>query len=193
MTTETIEEATKVLDLVEAFSIETNVSYRQALQLAAGAKKRIAPLEEQRKARVEPLNAQVKEANGAFNPAIKAYEKAEKVLKAKLGLFKMGQETKRSQLLSESAVARKANNIERADELLELAETLLVPELPGLSNGAVWAGKVVDADKIPRKYMVPDLKALKAVTKDGKVDPKIPGWAAHPEPSVSITVAKVEA
>lgn len=192
MAEKVIEEATKVLALVEAFSIETNDTYRQALQLAAGAKKRLIPIEEQRKVRVAPLNAQVKEVNGAFTPAIKAYEKAEKVLKSKLGTFKMGQEARRSQLLSESAVARKAGDTERANELLEEAETLLVPELPGLSNGAVWTGTITDVDKIPRKYMMPDLKALKTVTKDGKVDPKIPGWAAHPEPSVSITVSKVE-
>ena len=67
-----------------------------------------------------------------------------------------------------------------------------LPEIPGLSFRTEWTGKVVDAALIPPAYLVPDEKALRAITKAKGADPGIPGWSASPEQVVSVEVGKID-
>ena len=50
-----------------------------------------------------------------------------------------------------------------------------VQKLDGISTADSWDAVIVDEAKIPRKYMLPDIKTLKAIAKASKDTIKIPG------------------
>ena len=56
------------------------------------------------------------------------------------------------------------------------AEGLEPPQVEGVSVCDVWEGRVIDPAKIPRKFLMPNVKALEEHTKRYKEATKIPGW-----------------
>jgi len=127
--------------------------------------------------------------NAFFKPPLEWLDKCEAILKKKLVSFVNGEAEKRDQLLLQAGAA---DDSELSEELIEQAETHVPPKVAGVSMRTTWTGKVVDADKIPREYMIPNLKVLNALTKAKAGDPDIAGWKATPKTSPAITVSKVK-
>jgi len=56
-----------------------------------------------------------------------------------------------------------------------------VPKAAGVSSNATWTFRITDVNAIPREYMIPDEKAIRAVVKAMKNKTNIPGVEPYPE------------
>lgn len=186
-------DAQGVLDLIKAHEINNVDDFATAVGMVAKVKNTFTERDGSRKEIVAPLNDEAKAVNGELKPGLDFLAEAEAILKAKLGAFAKSQFGKRTKLLVEAADAVAAKDLEKADALIAQADNFQPPKIPGCAIGEAWTGEVTNADEIPREYLTPDIKALKALTKAMKKDPKILGWTAWPEPTVTITVSKVQA
>lgn len=179
------------LDFIKRYQIESGAQFAGAVRMVAEIKSRWNDVDTKRKAYTSKLAEIVDQFNGEFKPGLEALKEAEKVLKDKLAGFAKTMAEQRAQKLAAAAEAAVAGDSHEADTLIAEADQYEVPEVKGCAIKDVWTGEVDDASQIPREYLVPDEKTLKAMTKARKCDPKIPGWRAYPQPSVTITVSRV--
>lgn len=186
------EEATESLERIKALPIADVSGLRFAVALTAEVKDRSGEFEAVRKRFVDPLNAVVKDLNAQFKPAGTSLSEAEGVLKGKISDFVLAQRAKRQAMIKQASEASQAGDSAEAERLIAEAEKLEVPKIPGLAVNESWGGEVENPDEIPREFLIPDVKALAALTKAKKGDPKIPGWRASPTATVAITVSKVK-
>ena len=182
-------DAEKVVEVIEEMTVASPVQYETAASMCADVIGQAKEIDEVRRGFVDPLNDVVKNLNNFFRPALDHLDKCEALLKKKLVSFVNGEAEKRDQLLLQ---AGEADDTELSEELIEAAEIHVPPKVTGVSMRTLWSGEVIDVDKIPRAYMVPDVKMLKALTKAKAGDPDIPGWKATPTTSPAITVSKVK-
>lgn len=90
----------------------------------------------------------------------------------------------------------KRQAIERLEEAAKLAKDKLVyyydakgdvlPKIEGVVYSDHWTGEVEDARKLPREFLMPDVKKLEAVTKALKEATAIPGWKVVVEKIISV-------
>jgi hypothetical protein len=71
-------------------------------------------------------------------------------------------------------------------KMLEFSGENEVQKVDGVSIASKWVAVIVDVDKIPRKYMLPDVKTLTAIAKASKDLIKIPGVEFKEEKSMSV-------
>lgn len=185
-------DAQGVLDLIKAHEINAVEDFEMAVGMVAKVKSTFNDRDGWRKEQVGPINKEVKAINAELKPGLEFLAEAEAILKTKLGVFVKTQFDKRTKLLAEAGDAVGAKDQGKADALIAEAAEFEAPKVAGCAIGETWTGKVEDASKIPREYLTPDLAALKALTKAKKTDPKISGWKAWPEPTVTITVSKIK-
>ena len=185
------QDAEASLDFIKRYEIESGAQFAGAVRMVAEIKSRWNELDAKRKAYTSKLAEIVDQFNGEFKPGLEALKQAEKVLKDKLAGYARTQAEQRAALLIVASGAAEAGDQSKADALIAEAAECEVPEVKGCAIKEVWTGEVADASQIPREYLIPDEKTLKAMTKARKCDPKIPGWRAYPHPSVTITVSRV--
>ena len=94
--------------------------------------------------------------------------------------------------LEEAAVLEAEGHSEEAQKMIEepieapvVVVKKTVPKVDGISTKHVWKFRIVDADVIPKDYLMPDEKAIGAIVRarKGKVD--IPGVKVYKEAVVS--------
>jgi hypothetical protein len=180
------------LDFIKRYEIKNGASFSGAVRMVAEVKTQWLMVDAKRKQYTAKLAEIVDQFNGEFKPGLEALKEAEKALKDKLAEFAKSQGEQRAQKLREASTASETGDQAKADALIAEAETFEVPTVKGCSIRDVWTGEVEDPEAIPREYLIPDEKTLKALTKAKKCDPKIPGWRAYPQPSVTITVSRVQ-
>lgn len=182
-------DAEKTEAYITDLAVASDKQYAAAASMCADVMRQAKEIDEKRVSFVGPLNEVVKNLNAFFKAPLEHLDKCEEILKKKLGAYVSGEAKKRNQLLIESG---KADNEAYAEELIERAEAHMPPKLAGVSMRTTWKGEVVDASKIPAAYLIPDLKALNAMTKAKAGDPGIDGWKATPTTKPAITVSEVK-
>jgi hypothetical protein len=188
--------ATQALTVAERAIITSPVEMRVAVSWAAEIKERAAAVDAKRLGFVDPAQQIIDNANAFFKPAIAALNKAEKTVKGKISGYSNSLLEERDRVLAQVEDADEG----RRAELLEQADALLPPKVPGCGMAHSWKGAVTDADRLIAwavehrrlDLLAPNEKTLKALTKAKGGDPQIPGWGARPDTVVSITVSKVE-
>lgn len=58
---------------------------------------------------------------------------------------------------------------------MEEATVTVAPKTAGVSMREVWSAEIIDVNKIPREYLIPDMAALNALAKAMKRESNIPG------------------
>ena len=182
-------DAEKSHEFIGEMTVASAPQYEAAASMCADVISQAKEIDAKRREFVDPLNEVVKNLNAFFKPPLEWLDKCEAILKKKLVLFVNNEAEKRDQLLLQ---AGESDDSELSEELIEKAETHVPPALAGVSMRTTWIGEVVDPDKIPREYLIPDVKVLNALTKAKAGDPGIPGWKATPKTSPAITVSKVK-
>lgn len=182
-------DAEKTHEFIDEMAVASAPQYEAAASICADIITQAKEIDGKRREFVDPLNEVVKNLNAFFKPPLEWLDKCEAILKKKLVLFVNGEAARRDQLLLQAGAA---DDSELSEELIEQAETHVAPKVAGVSMRTTWTGEVVDADEIPREYMIPDVKVLNALTKAKAGDPGISGWKATPKTSPAITVSKVK-
>ena len=182
-------DAAKAAEFIKDMTVASGQQYEAAASMCADVINQAKEIDAKRREFVDPLNEVVKNLNAFFKPPLDHLDKCEVLLKKKLVSFVNSEVEKRDQLLLQ---AGQQDESAIAEELIEKAEEHEIPKVAGVSMRTTWVGEIVDEDEIPRKYMIPDLKTLKALTKATGGDPGIPGWKATPMTSPAITASKVK-
>lgn len=165
-------------EIIKAMVISTATEFETAIAITTDVKAQRARVEELRQSFVGPMNLSVKRINAFFKPVDLAYAEAEATLKTKILAYRDQQEREREKLLKEAEAEGQGGSYATAASIIDQAEATVVPKVVNFSVTKVWDGEIIDASKLPREYLVPDVAKLKAVTKACKGDPKIPGWRA---------------
>lgn len=133
---------------------------------------------------------------------------AETILKKKLGDYDREEERKRREeedrlrelarvqaeerQLADAVAAEAVGNAEEAEEIIAepIAPPVVVlgstvPKLAGVSTGEHWKHRVVDEDKIPDDYMMPDEKKIGAYARSMKAKASMPGVEFYSDTIVS--------
>lgn len=182
-------DAEKAAEFIKEMVVASGQQYEAAASMCADVITQAKEIDGKRREFVDPLNEVVKNLNAFFKPPLDHLDKCETLLKKKLVSFVNGEAEKRDQLLLQ---AGRQDDSDLSEELIEQAEAHEIPKVAGVSMRTTWVGEIVDPDEIPREYMIPDLKTLKALTKAKGGDPGIPGWKATPMTSPAITASKVK-
>jgi hypothetical protein len=190
------EDANKVLTLVEETPVTTHDDLRTVTTWVAEIKTKHQEVDEIRKSFTDPLRKVVEDINAFFKPALEALKDAEAGIKKKISDYTTGQLEQRDKLLATLDID--ATNGEKAT-VIEKADKLKPPKIPGLSTRETWDGTVTDQDLVIRwaietnrhDLLLVNEKGLKALTKSLGRDPKIPGWKAEVKRTVVVTPSKV--
>lgn len=124
-------------------------SYKLVAELAKEAKAKQYEVEERSRRIIEAAYTVWKDLTSRRKVIMDGFIEAEKLAKDKMANFALQQES----------------------------EGHCAPQADGIVLSDVWEGQVVDPAKIPRKFLMPNLKALEEHTKRYKDATKIPGWA----------------
>lgn len=171
-------EVDELKNYLDAVKIEGQADLDFAAEALRSVAEKHDAIDEKRKSWVNPLNRVTRDINATFKPVLDVLKRAESGLKRKIGEYHVKAERERLALLEQASKAASKNSPKKAEALIEKADLLDVEQIDGLGVSMAWSGEVVDATKIPREYLVPDVKKLLAVTTAGGSDPKIPGWRA---------------
>lgn len=183
-----IKDAEKSLTLIKRATVRTEKELRVVTMWCAEIKDRRAIIDTKRRQFIDPLKAVIRDIEAFFGPALESLNEAERLVKRLIADYASDLAERRDLLLHKVFKLKDRHAKEKAIAAAGMCE---MPKLGGLSLRQSWDGEVVDPAKIPRKYLVPDLKALKAATRTAGGDPGIPGWRARASTTVAVTVDKV--
>ncbi len=164
------------LAMMKRMEITTPEEYENLIELLGELKGFVSGIEELRQSFVKPLNDVVKRINLFFKPTLERYAEAEAEGKRKLQQFAAWADAERERLLQEAEQEAQGGDTVAAAQAIFDAAGSIVPKVAGYSERSTWVGEVVDASRLPREYLMPDLAKLQAATKAGGAATRIPGW-----------------
>jgi hypothetical protein len=185
-------------------TISNQLEYEGASIVLKEIKSRYNELDTQRKKITKPLDDAKKEVMSLFKTPLELLEKAETKIKGLMISYTAEQErkaredqrklqeaadkeTERQRKLVEAQIERakasdKDDKVEQLEAKKETIAPISVPTIApqintpsGVSYRDNWTAEVIDANLVPREYMVVNLQALNAVAKSTKGTLNIPG------------------
>jgi len=190
----------QILAKMEQLAITNDEQFQETAEFLQGIKgkqKEVKDCFEPRRAKAEAEKQKIlAEINGYKRPL----EKAEIIVKKKLGEYRVEQEQRRREEEQKRLAELKA---EAEDQLLDEAEangdeSILddeimlarptleteIPKMAGISFTEVWHFEIVDVKQIPRDYMIPDERKIQGVVKALKDKTSIPGIRVYSDQQV---------
>jgi len=164
-------------------------------------------IEEKRKELIKPSQLAVKQLNDFFGGPLNNLKSAENLIKQ--ALKKYIDEKKKERFLEERRLREQAEkeaaklekkadkqeakgNIEKAKETRLDAMAIPVPvvaskieKVKGVSFKEIWKFEIIDEIKLPRKYLLPDLKTLGELARSSKGKISIPGVRFYSDKTVA--------
>lgn len=168
------------LNIVEELEITSRPEHEFACNALQEVAYRHDVVDAKRKEWTSDLRAVIAKIDGSMKAITEPLKKAEKMLKDKIGAYRVKLELERSRLLKMSSAESRLGHEKEAAALITLAEEFVEPKVEGVTGKTVWSGEVIDPEGIPVEYMIPDEKQLLALTEALGGDPGIPGWRAFP-------------
>lgn len=154
-------EAEDLADLGPLLTISTQEQYESAGVALRQVKTRIAELEEKRKEITRPLDAAKKSVMDLFRVPVERFKAVEASLKSAMAEHLERVERERQEALE--ALAEAAPDEARA--LVVSASSKTTPEASGIQTRVTWDFEITDPDKIPREFLIPDEKKIRAHVK----------------------------
>lgn len=210
---EAVKPATATLNSCKGLKITNPEIYNHLTTALKEIKGRIKDLTDKRKEITGPIDKAKKAVMDLFRNPINLYTQAENNIKSAMITYTDEQEAARKKeedRLRREAVAREKKEKEKlkkkaikadekgdtdkAEELRDQAEDVKVaaPIMPsnigkvsGITYKTTWKFKVVDVNKIPREYLIPDEKAIREVVEATKGKLEIEGIEIYSEKSVA--------
>jgi len=206
-----IEETEIVVAQTQTFAIATVTDYQLAGEELKTIKGRMKELDDLRKSMTRPLDEAKKRIMAMFSPVEDGLKKAENLIKRAMLGYQQEQERKRQEeearlrkiaedeqrrrnalATKQAEKARARGNEERAQEILEnvpIIPTPIVvkeqPKVKGISTRKVWKFRIIDANQLPREYMIPNEKMLLAFAQATKGTIPVPGVEFYSEKIVA--------
>lgn len=212
------QELLPIVDQVGAVKIKDDADFIEVGALAQRVKGLQAEVDDTFADIVKAANAAHKQAIAGKDKHMKPLKAAESRLKKLLetyflqrkGVARVDQAEAQAELkaevdelaMNEAAALERAGRKDEAEAVLSQAETAILPvgmmgselpKLPGISFREKYKGRVVDASKLDRKYLIPDQTAIDKVCDALGKDANITGVEVYMEPVVTIRKPKADA
>lgn len=164
------EQAGEILRGIAKVKKEIKAKFSEPKEKAHEAHKAICDLEKELLAKVTVRETEIRNKMTAF------YEAEQKRIAAEMERKRIEAE-KQMQIAAEAEAAGDTEKAEIAVALAAMEESTVTvaPKAAGVSMREVWSAEVIDLDKIPREYLLPDMNALNALAKAMKKESPIPG------------------
>lgn len=154
-------EAADLLDAVAAITINGPSDVDFVATSLREVKDQYKAIENKRKAATQPIDQALKEIRSWFKPALDALSSVEEQLKSKLAKYHDGLAEERANLLEDIHDADGDKGEQRA-ALVRLKDLEEENQPSGISYRDNYEIDVVDHTKVPREFMVVDMRALEA-------------------------------
>lgn len=177
---------------IGAFKITTPAQYEESAGVLKKIKAGQKRLEELRTAITGPLNASLRAVNELFRGPADRLANAERGIKREITRYADEQERirreeqrkvdeaarrEREKLEQQAARAEASGKVEKAETLLQRAETVVAPviqreppRVTGISTREVWKFEITDPTKINPQFLMPDEKKIGAQVRALKGD-----------------------
>jgi len=203
------QESEGVLSVYQNYKIATPQQYTLATDDLKRIKAKAKELEELRKSLTRPLDESKHRIMNFFRRPLELLSKAEGIVKQAMLTFqreeerkrqekearlrelaRKEEEKKRKQLEEKAKKAEAKGDIEKAEELRQQAEIVNIPtpivptettRIEGIKTRTIWRAEVVDINKLPREYMIPNQKMLQQFAQATKGKIPIPGVKFYEE------------
>ncbi len=197
----TMYENTRTLEITKQGEYENEglrlqIIKKQYKEIESKRKELIKPFQDATKRLNEffknPLNL-LKEAEDSIKKAMLKYQRKieEERIKEQKKLDEIA-ERERKKLEKRAEKYREKGNEEKANELFEEAtfvphhKIVKMPEkIEGIQTRDNWKFRIIDVNKLPREYMIPDEKRLGEIARAGKGLVKIEGVEFYNEPVIA--------
>lgn len=169
--------ATAAIEYAEGLEINTELQQTKAIDAVTKIKNEGKRGDTIRRFFTDPLNAQVKKINELFMPNLKAFEKAEGLIKTAMVKYQEKIAVK-ADIAKEKAAKQIESGKISIEEGVKKIENVKTPEKTVRTEAATVSYKIekvvtiVDPALLPRDYLMPDVKKIEAVAKAGV---EIPG------------------
>lgn len=200
-----------------AYSVSDSFAFEGATATLRTIKEKLSDLETRRKGITKPLDDAKASVMDLFRGPKEQLERADRVIRSAMQAYLKAEEVKRIELQRQAEEKAKAAAAEEqrrlaleaekdlaegrelaAMEKIERAESVaVIPEIVPQgykSKGATptknWTFQIVDVSAIPREYLIPDEKLLKALAKSRKEAASVPGVKFFAEESISLRAAR---
>jgi len=143
-------------------SIRSNEDYEKAAVTMKALKEIAKESAEKRKSIIEPMNQAIRNVNSLFAPFNKRIAEMEHDVKALMTNYLEEQEAKSKKLeesFKKGDIAKPSTLLRKQAQLQPTSEVAVVRTLQKV--------KIEDLQKVPRKYMVPDLRLIEQALKEG--------------------------
>lgn len=158
---------------VKDFVVVTPDDIALAETFALDAKAQWKRIDERRKAITGPLNEALRSTNDLFRNPLNAYAEVEGVLRQKVLAARAEINRVNREAMEKAQLALAQNDVRGA--ALAAAPITAPPATQGMTYHDAWAWRIVDAALLPRQFLIPNEKAIKAwVEANGNQNP-IPG------------------
>jgi Asp-tRNA(Asn)/Glu-tRNA(Gln) amidotransferase C subunit len=165
-----------ILKRIEEINIIDTGTLQGAVEVIKELKKARDEVKKVREFFVKPLQKQVKEINDKFKPYTDALDNAESEIKGKILFYEQGEERKRQEELEklrEKQQEEYQKEIKKAEKKGQIPPPppapieIVKPRIEGLAMRKIWDFEVVDENKIPQEYLIPDAVKIRKVIQAG--------------------------
>lgn len=189
--------AKKMLIQAQELVVETAEDYEGAAVVLQALTAREKEVEAQKAKLWDPLAVLTKNIQALFNPPLKVFDQAKKVVSGKMGSYALEQRNialaaqqraddeaaeARQKLLDKAERAADDGNHARAEVLEARAESVQaptietdIPKVFGIQLRERWLFEVTDPDEVPREFLMVDERLIRAEIDAKKAGAKIPG------------------
>ena len=192
------EQGLELLRYAEARVFLTNDDLKPATDDLAIISKVLKGMEEKRKEYLKPFQDHIKETNEAYKFFMEPIEAADKITRGKMVIFKVEQQRKvaEAEKLNWDAIdlARRQAEANNGEFTIDI-KPVPVPFAPKLTrtdmgkSGLIdnWKFRIIDLEKLPREYMVPDEAMLNSIAKKHHDNKQVPGVEFYNEPGLRVS------
>ena len=200
-------DAEGVLVLAQGYAIDSVQMFELAADELKSIKGKMKELDDRRKSITKPLDEAKARVMDLFRRPLELLGQAETVLKRAMLTFQQAQEKKRQAEEAEARrvaaaeqerlrreaekaakAAEKKGNVEAAEQLRANVPVVPVPtvaaepvKVRGISTRTIWKARVLDANKVPRQYLVVNEKMLNDVAQATKGQVAVDGVEFYSE------------
>jgi hypothetical protein len=167
--------AKQAVELIKSLRVVTQEHILAASPLLQQIKGDMKRLDERKKAITKPLNDALRSVRDLFRPAEQALEEAERHLKTEIGNAQRNiQEANRLAALATQA-ALQQHDVRAAALASGAIQATEAPQ--GISYRDRFEFRIVDAAKLPREFLMPDERRIRAYIAEHGERASIPGVA----------------
>lgn len=207
-------EAAVIITETKSITVTNDEQKSNTLELLKKIKGVANGLEAERTAQKKPILEAGREIDGAYKAEIDKLAKAESVLKQSVLSYDQEQRRKaqelqrklqaaaeekarkeREKLAAQAEKAAAAGKIEKAEALQEKAEEVQVfvpivqaveTKVTGVSTRKAWKYRIIDVNKLPREYMIPNEAMLAALARSTQGNIPVPGVEFYAEDILAV-------